>query len=827
MPVFGAVHENSGFVGQEDLFQDSANSARIRVAAADLVKKHPKERGIFLTRRGKRHPSDRLCALLNEQGLGVGAQWRECEPIVRELAGDLPDFDSVWLDAMVQRGLLTGWQSEQLQQEPSGRLRVGSWQLREALGDRTFLAYNGLSRCQEVLRQLPLEVAAGDESGRRSRLVEQLSGLVDAVTRSGARPPRSVLLPSIAEVEAESLWLAEPWIPGWDLEELLVRGGRLPWEAVGEVGRELLQGLSWFESGGWIHGDLVLRNIRLTPSGRIVLADAFSRRLSQPRPSVGGPLSLESSEGLAPELLGTYRPADVRSEMHALGCVLWQLLTARCPVAAADPVRRLLKLRDFDVPDVRELVPDCPEWMARSLQSMTRRLPELRPPRTAELAVLWGRGVGAGFGALRRIAGQMPDRRQRHAASRVRRIPAPRRFVGVGRLMLGAAAAAVLMFAAMRPELLPLPLALKRTPFLGDGAAEGTAAVSAVERLRVEAAAPIPLPEPDASGRILLQPGQRYLSAPRRRRGELRIETSGGANAVILVSAGRPWTLQADSVILRNLQLQRSTGSDEAAAAPPAQQSSQLVAVQSRELTVEGCIVQSPSDADDFSGVAWYEPAGERGRISIHRSVFAGGGYGFAMNHPPQELELDQVLLASRGGGLLCELSDPERPTFAAKLRRVTMRFGFSVADLVVHEGGPARLEAILDGGDSAFSPRMALVRVRPAAGWTSAEMLVRFTSDSPGGGNPVVVSPELEPAVYIDRSLGQPVALPDSQVPDPQLLFAELQFRGSGSGEGQDPWLGAEVLDFEGPKLSAVMPGCRSAELPRPCGGEDLLGVR
>jgi hypothetical protein len=789
------------------------------------LQKRPKERGIFLTRRGKRHPSDRLCALLEEQGLASGAQWRECESIVRELAGDLPDFDSVWLDAMVQRGLLTGWQSEQLQQEPPGRLRVGSWQLREAPGEWTFLALNSSSGCLEILRRLPLVGAAGEVSGRGAGLAERLNGLLDTVSRSGARPPRSVLLPRIAEVEAESLWLAEPWVPGWDLEELLIRGGRLPWAAVGEVGRELLQVLGWFESGGWIHGELVLRNIRLTPSGRIHVTDAFSRRLSESRPSVGGPLSARGIEGLAPELLGTVRPADVRSELHAVGCVLWQLLTARAPVSAADPVRRLLKLRDFDVPDVRELVPDCPEWMARSIQSMTRRLPELRPPRASEVAAQWGSGVGTGFRALRRIAAEMPDRRQRQSSIRLRRIPGRRRFAGVGRLMLGGAAAAVLMFAAMRPELLPLPLSLRRSQFFGNVAADRTMAVSVVERLRVEAAAPLPLPEPDAGGRIVLQSGQSYIAAPRRRRGALRIETAGGANAVILISPSRPWILQADSVILRNVQLQRFSAPNVVAETPPARLSTQLAAIQSRELTLDGCVLQSPSDADDFSGVAWYEPAGERGRISIRRSVFAGGGYGFAMSHPPQELELEQVLLASRGGGLLCELTDADRPTFAAKLRRVTMRFGFSVADLVVHEGGPERLEAIVDSGDSAFAPRMALVRVRPAAGWTSSEMVVRFTSDSLGGGNPVVVPPELEPAVYIDRSLGQPVALPDSQVPDPQLLFAELQFSGVGSGMEQDPWLGAEVVDFDGPKLSGVMPGCRSAELPRPAGGEGALG--
>jgi hypothetical protein len=78
------------------------------------------------------------------------------------------------------------------------------------------------------------------------------------------------------------------------------------------------------------------------------------------------------------------------------------------------------------------------------------------------------------------------------------------------------------------------------------------------------------------------------------------------------------------------------------------------------------------------------------------------------------------------------------------------------------------------------------------------------------------VVSPDLEPAVYIDRSLGRPVSLPESQVPEPQLLFAELEFAAGDSGESGAAWPAAEVVDFDGPKLSTTMPGCSSTTLPR-----------
>lgn len=771
---------------------------------------------MFLTRRGRRSPSNRLTGLLKDQGLGDCAQWAECAAIVRELAGDLPDFDSIWLDALVQRRLLTAWQARQLEQEPCGRLSVGAWQLREPLGKHTYLAYCTSKRTLQVLRRLsPGEGENGAESERSARAAEHVASMLSGLQHSGARPPRNLALPTIAARETNELWLSSAWVAGWDFEELLMRGGRLPWEAVAEAGRELLGVLSWLESGGWVHGELVLRNLRLTPAGRIVVVDAFSRRLTQSRPSIGGPISLRSCDGIAPELVGTSRPADIRSEMHAAGCLLWQLLTGRPPSAAADPVRRLLNFRDHDLPDVRELVPECPEWMSRSLLSMTRRLPELRAVRAADVALVWNEAAGGGFRHLRRIAAALPDRHQRRVLSTPTRLPGWSYLRQAGMLVLGSLSAAAILFAASKSEL--LPLSFERLLPVEPQTAIVQPGPSSADQLRQKLSQAIPLPEPDADGRIQLQGGQSYLADTKRRRGLLQISAEGACCAVILVPPNQPWIVQADKVSLQNLQVQRTgtvAGPQEQMSASPA---TQLAAIQAMELSVNGCIIQSPSEADNFSGITWYQPASGGGQVSIQRTVFAGGGYGFALNQPPDELKLEDILFANRGGGLLCEVSSASRSHFAATLRNITQRFGYSVLDLVAHDNGSNRLDADLSCNECAFQPRMAVVRVRPAHGWTSADMLIRFTADTESSGIPAVVSPNLEPAVYIDRGLGQPVSLPESQVPDPQLLFAELEFAASGSGDEDITWPASEVVDFDGPKLSTMMPGCRPKNLPQP----------
>ena len=325
---------------------------------------------------------------------------------------------------------------------------------------------------------------------------------------------------------------------------------------------------------------------------------------------------------------------------------------------------------------------------------------------------------------------------------------------------------------------------------------------------------PLPLPAPDATGVMRLSTAQVWLADTVRVRGPLRIEAEGPGCAVILVPPDRPWILQAETLELQGLQIQQ--GRSVPAANAAGKQATQLTAVQCRGLTIENCVVQSPSAADEFSGISWYSPPGDQGHISIRRSVFAGGGYGFAMNQPPESLELDNVLLACRGGGMLCELADPGRPTWTAGLKHVTQRFGFSVVDFVVHDGtvpgsGPQQLEAVLVCDEAAFEPRMAILRVRPGEAWTSASIRVRISGPEGSSGIPAVVPPETEPAVYIDRSLGKPAALPESQFADLQLLYADLQFAAEGSGV----WAAAELVELEGPRLSESLPGCRVQDLP------------
>ncbi|MFO0999286.1 MAG: protein kinase [Planctomycetaceae bacterium] len=606
-----------------------------------------------------------------------------------------------------------------------------------------------------------------------------------------------------------------PFIPGWSMEELLIRGGRLPWPVVAEIGRELLTVLGWLESVRLLHGDLVARNVRMDPTGRIHLVDPFVHRFLQPHFALSDRLTLRDCDGVAPEQVGTGRLADARSELYALGCLLWHLLTSRPVILSADPVTRVMKQKDHDIVDVRGPVPDCPEWMSRIIMSLTRRSPELRPAGAAEVLKVWRTHAGGGLRQCRAIARSMPDhslRSRPHAVVRRRNRSGSWRWPVTASAVLG-----VLVFLAARSGVLPKTLHLEMQPEISVAGVKTVDHPSGQADAVVPAAGPLLLPKVDAEGVIRLESGKQYVAAPCEFPGTLRILCEQSPVAQIIVPENHRWQLRARAVEIRGVSVSRyaeSQGTLNSRSEP--KEIRQLVEIQSGALTIEGCVIQSPAQSDNFEGLAWLKLAEAEGVVLVRNSVFAGGGYGLSMNHPPRRFELQNVLLANRGSGILCEFQKGDSMNWNVTARNVTQRFGYSLLDAMVHDNGIRSLELNLASSESVYSPQMAILRFRIPDAWSPDAIRVQLQAGE--SGNPAIVPPTVTPAVYIDPRLRQPVSLPESQLTDNSVLLAELIFdeQSSTTADATNEWSSSVLLDFEGPKMTLVMPGIDGKQLPR-----------
>ena len=183
-----------------------------------------------------------------------------------------------------------------------------------------------------------------------------------------------------AGVIGHTPYLVTEWIEGQSLEELVALAP-LPAAEVVKIGAALADALHAVHQQGVVHLDVKPENALLRPDGSVALIDfGFAHDAEHPdllaeetRFGVG------SAPYLSPEqLLGTRD--DRRSDLFALGVVLYELCTGELPFGEADTdVRNRLWLDP--VPPLA-LVPELPPW----LQEIILRCLELRPEQRYQSA---------------------------------------------------------------------------------------------------------------------------------------------------------------------------------------------------------------------------------------------------------------------------------------------------------------------------------------------------------------------------------------------------------------------------------------------------------
>ncbi|WP_084655174.1 serine/threonine-protein kinase [Nocardia altamirensis] len=174
-------------------------------------------------------------------------------------------------------------------------------------------------------------------------------------------------------------------------------------ETVAWLGSRLATALDHAGRHGVLHRDIKPANVLLTAEGIPKLADfniSFSHHVAGTSPLAyfGGSLAYMSPEQLAachPELPVNAADLDERSDIYALGVMLWELLTGHRPfddevgMGESDTaLERMLELRkhEIDARYLSELPQDCPPTLRRILLKCLAPQREDRWSTGAELA---------------------------------------------------------------------------------------------------------------------------------------------------------------------------------------------------------------------------------------------------------------------------------------------------------------------------------------------------------------------------------------------------------------------------------------------------------
>ncbi len=324
-------------------------------------------------------PPKELVATLESLGLVTAEQVARMGRRVRRLARDLPRFDSVWIDALAQARLLTPFQAAELNAGRGRQLRVGPYVL---------------------CRRLPYPLYT---AGYRARHVEtrEMARLAVQVAGEPATPCCAEVAGEPATPRPSPPFTAEPWVDGKTAAEWMVQHGRFPPEVVLEIARSMLARLVELEKSGVCHGDVSASSLILTGAGEVVLPWPGLRGILRPEEGYAHvDLPPEAFDNMAPERIASGMPPTVASDIFGCGCLWWQLLCGRPPLAGGDSLAKLRSAERCEIRDVRENAPDAPPTLVAAISACVEKEPKHRPESMARLAATLGPPTRDGREAL-------------------------------------------------------------------------------------------------------------------------------------------------------------------------------------------------------------------------------------------------------------------------------------------------------------------------------------------------------------------------------------------------------------------------------------------
>jgi serine/threonine-protein kinase len=165
-----------------------------------------------------------------------------------------------------------------------------------------------------------------------------------------------------------------------------------PWHEVAAIGVEILRGLGAAHErvdaegkiAPVIHRDVSPQNVLLSVQGIVKLAD-FGLARAADRATMTAPGTIKGKLGyLAPELVKR-APASTKSDLYAVGIVLWEALMGKRLFGGTDAYEQIKKILANQVPPLREARPDVPLPLAEIVHTALSFEPADRFERAEEM----------------------------------------------------------------------------------------------------------------------------------------------------------------------------------------------------------------------------------------------------------------------------------------------------------------------------------------------------------------------------------------------------------------------------------------------------------
>jgi len=168
-------------------------------------------------------------------------------------------------------------------------------------------------------------------------------------------------------------------IDGGSLDQIIKKEGRIGWERTIDYGLQIAKALEHAHNAGIVHRDLKPANLLVTQEGVLKLTDFGIARDTEATALTQAGKTLGTMNYMAPEQISGKYPINRKTDLYALGCVLFELLTGRVPFQSETQAELLFKHLEEIPPSVRDFNQTVPLGLTRLVDELLAKEPDDRP----------------------------------------------------------------------------------------------------------------------------------------------------------------------------------------------------------------------------------------------------------------------------------------------------------------------------------------------------------------------------------------------------------------------------------------------------------------
>ena len=221
--------------------------------------------------------------------------------------------------------------------------------------------------------------------------------------------------------EQGKIYMAMELLDGADLKQAIARRAPLSLDDKLSIVDQIAEGLAFAHSHEIVHRDLKPANVHLLGNGQVKIMDFGLARLGGSEMTRAG-MVMGTPHYMSPEQVRGER-AEARSDVFALGCVFYELLTYQKPFDADSMHSVLFKVMQEDPRPLRETTPEVPAVLAQVVEramakDATQRFQNASEFRSALHRAMQAVAAGRGDAALPELAPPPPGSAAPRTAAR-------------------------------------------------------------------------------------------------------------------------------------------------------------------------------------------------------------------------------------------------------------------------------------------------------------------------------------------------------------------------------------------------------------------------